>query len=163
MEKSGKPQMNIMSLDYKSRGMDICQFCGMKYNVGERIPRILVHCGHTLCTSCLSELHHQDRIRCPICRKLIKNLDSPERLPLNINILFEIVEKDKTLKNLNFDFDCEWNTEDPDEMMKEKFCPEHPDRVMHFYDSYDKTVFCRECIKLYHSGEESFVVDLYEI
>ena len=56
MDKNGKPQM--MQLDYESRGMDICQFCGMKYNVGERIPRILVHCGHTLCTNCISELHH---------------------------------------------------------------------------------------------------------
>ena len=51
-------KMNIIQLDYESRGLDICQFCGFKYNVGERIPRILVHCGHTLCTNCISELHH---------------------------------------------------------------------------------------------------------
>ena len=44
----------------------------LKYNVGERIPRILVHCGHTLCTNCIQQLHHKDRVRCPICRKLIK-------------------------------------------------------------------------------------------
>lgn len=51
-------KMDIIQLDYESRGLDICQFCGFKYNVGERIPRILVHCGHTLCTNCISELHH---------------------------------------------------------------------------------------------------------
>ena len=51
-------KFDIMSLDYSSRGLDICQFCGFKYNVGERIPRILVHCGHTLCTNCISELHN---------------------------------------------------------------------------------------------------------
>ena len=135
----------------------------MKYNVGERIPRILVHCGHTLCTSCITELHHQDRVRCPICRKLIKQLDSAERLPLNINILYEIVEKDKQLADCNFDFENDLALEDPDETMKGKFCTEHPERVAHFYDSYDKTIFCRECIKLYHSKEECFVVDLYEI
>ena len=40
--------------DYESRKMSSCVFCGEKYNVGERIPRILVHCGHTFCTECLS-------------------------------------------------------------------------------------------------------------
>jgi hypothetical protein len=40
--------------DYESRKMNSCLFCGEKYNVGERIPRILVHCGHTFCTECLS-------------------------------------------------------------------------------------------------------------
>ncbi len=44
-------------LDYHSRGLDFCQFCGKKYNVGERIPRIMVHCGHTFCTDCLSKIH----------------------------------------------------------------------------------------------------------
>ena len=151
-------KMNIIQLDYESRGLDICQFCGFKYNVGERIPRILVHCGHTLCTNCISELHHQDRVRCPICRKLIKQLDSAERLPLNINILYEVVEKDTQLADCNFDFDDE-----DEEQMAQKFCEGHQDRVKHFYCSNHKTIFCRECIKLSHSDEECFVVDLYEI
>ena len=43
------------------------------------------------------------RVRCPVCRKLIKNLDTVERLPLNINILYEIVEKDDLLRDLNFE------------------------------------------------------------
>ena len=89
--------------DYCSRMLDFCYFCGLKYNVGERIPRIMVHCGHTFCTECLSHLHHDYRIRCPLCRKLIKNLESVERLPLNINILYEVVEKDPILKEIDFD------------------------------------------------------------
>merc|ERR1719284_2135404 len=102
LKKTNQPNSSsIMNLDYESRGLDICQFCAKRYNVGERIPRILVHCGHTLCTSCIQQLHHQDRVRCPICRKLIKQLDSAERLPLNINILYEVVEKDKQLAELN--------------------------------------------------------------
>jgi hypothetical protein len=66
------PEQAKPKVDYTVRGMDLCYFCGLKYNVGERIPRILVHCGHTLCTECLSQLHHNFRVRCPICRKLIK-------------------------------------------------------------------------------------------
>jgi len=40
--------------DYTERGLDLCHYCGLKFNVGERIPRIIVGCGHTFCTSCLS-------------------------------------------------------------------------------------------------------------
>lgn len=147
-----------LSLDYESRTLDICHFCGLKYNVGERIPRILVHCGHTLCTSCISQLHHKQRVRCPICRKLIKQLESAERLPLNINILYEVVEKDPILSKVNFDFD-----EEDDEQLAEKLCDNHQERVKHFYCSNHLTVFCRECIKQFHSDDECFVVDLYEI
>ena len=120
----------IMNLDYESRGLDICQFCALKYNVGQRIPRILVHCGHTLCTACIVQLHHKDRVRCPVCRKLIKNLESAERLPLNINILYEVVEKDPVLAQTAFDFEDE-----TEEELAGKLCEAHPDRVKHFYCS----------------------------
>lgn len=157
-------QSQILNLDYSTRGLDICQFCGLRYNVGERIPRILVHCGHTLCTSCIQALHHNNRVRCPICRKLVKQLESAERLPLNINILYEVVEKDPILSKTNFDFDEQGNAnEDEDAALQEKLCAEHPERVKHFYCSNHLTVFCRECIRLHHSDDACFVVDLYEI
>lgn len=117
-----------------------------------------MHCGHTLCTKCITELHHRDRVRCPICRKLVKQLESAERLPLNINILYEIVDKDKVLKGVNFDY-----IEEDEEALEEKICEKHEERVKHFYCSNHLTVFCRECIKEEHSEEECFVVDLYEI
>ena len=50
-----------------------------------------------------------------------------------------------------------------DPSVAEKFCSEHPDRIKHFYCSNHKTIFCRECIKLSHSDDDCFVVDLYEI
>ena len=89
---------------------------------------------------------------------MIKQLDSAERLPLNINILYEVVEKDTQLADCNFDFDDE-----DEESMAQKFCENHEDRVKHFYCTNHKTIFCRECIKQAHSDEECFVVDLYEI
>ena len=114
--------------DYEARGLDFCQFCALKYNVGERIPRILINCGHTFCTDCLSKLERNNRVRCPLCHKLIKSLESVERLPLNMNILYEIIEKDEILSQVEFDF------EDDDEMAN-KLCAEHEDRVKHFYCS----------------------------
>ena len=73
----------IIQADYKTRGLDFCYYCGKRFNVGERIPRILIHCGHTFCTECLSVLHHNCRVRCPICRKLVKQVESVDKLPLN--------------------------------------------------------------------------------
>lgn len=145
-------------MDYSTRHLDYCQYCAKKYNVGERIPRILVNCGHTFCTHCLSSLFKKSRVRCPLCRKLIKNLETVERLPLNINILYEVVEKDPILQDVNFDFDDE-----DDDDMEEKLCADHTDRVKHFYCSNHKTIFCRECIKVDHVDDACFVVDLYEI
>lgn len=142
--------------DYQNRNLSYCHFCGDKYNVGEKIPRILIHCGHTFCTECLSALHHNFRVRCPACRKLIKNLESVERLPLNINILYEVVERDPILSEIDYD-------DETPESIQSKLCRRHNDRIMHFYCSNHSTVFCRECIKDYHTEEKCFVVDLYEI
>ena len=129
MKASGKSVAPAIEIgDYEERGLDFCQFCGFKYNVGERIPWILINCGHTFCTDCLAKLHKNNRVRCPLCHKLIKNLESVERLPLNMNILYEIIEKDEILSKVEFDFDN-------DEEMNEKLCSEHEDRVKHFYCS----------------------------
>lgn len=93
----------LIQADYKVRGLDFCYYCGEKFNVGERIPRIMIHCGHTFCTECLSVLHHNYRVRCPICRKLVKQVESVDKLPLNFNILYEIVERDSILRDINFE------------------------------------------------------------
>ena len=89
--------------DYKARSLDVCHFCGLNFNVGERIPRIIVGCGHTFCTSCLSYFLRNGRIRCPMCRKLLKGVDSVDKLPLNFNILYEVVTRDPLLSSVNFE------------------------------------------------------------
>ena len=101
--KAAVRNKNLLQADYKTRGLDFCYFCGDKFNVGERIPRILIHCGHTFCTQCLSVLHDNFRVRCPICRKLVKQVETVDKLPLNFNILYEIVERDYILRDINFE------------------------------------------------------------
>jgi len=88
---------------YSQRGLDVCHFCGLRFNVGERIPRIIIGCGHTFCTSCLSYFLRNNRIRCPLCRKLLKGVDSVDKLPLNFNILYEVVTSDPLLSRVNFE------------------------------------------------------------
>ena len=91
------------------------------------------------------------------CCTIILESDAPyavNKLPLNFNILYEIVERDSILRDINFEdeqcVDC-------------LFCEKHEQRVQHFYCSNHLTVFCRECIKEDHTDERCFVVDLYEI
>ena len=144
-------------LDYTSRGLDIFGVCKQKYNLGDRIPRILVHCGHTFCTSCLIKFHHVDHIRCPYCKKLINNIDSPskiESLPLNLNIFGELVKTDPVVMMLI----------DPDNPISlTSLCSKHPEKQKHFYCSFHETNFCRDCIKAFHKQNECCVVDLYDV
>ena len=95
MESEKKEQSpKKIKFDYSSRKLDICGVCHHKFNVGDKIPRILVNCGHTFCTSCLMKYYHNTHIRCPFCKKLVKHLDNVETLPLNLSIFGEIVKND---------------------------------------------------------------------
>ena len=124
--------------DYASRGLDICGVCKMKYNLGDRIPRILVHCGHTFCTSCLIRYYHVDHIRCPYCKKLINNIESVskiESLPLNLNIFGELVKTDPLVMRLI-------DPENPNSLSSQ--CSFHPEKQKHFYCSYHEKNFCSD-------------------
>jgi len=155
--------------DYESRGLNACHFCGLKFNVGERIPRIIVGCGHTFCTSCLGYFLRNNRIRCPMCRKLLKGVESVDKLPLNFNILYEVVTQDPLLSRVNFEkcLNADPDMYHDDETYERDFapymCQKHEHRIKHFYCSEHPSIFCRECIKDLHNLEACFVVDLYEI
>jgi hypothetical protein len=142
------------SLDYEARRLNKCGVCKLAYNVGDRIPRILVNCGHTWCTSCLTKYFRKNRIRCPFCLKLVKNLENVEMLPLNINIFHEVVQTDSYLLDM-IDLDGRDSYT--------SLCGYHPEKQKHFYCSFHKTNFCRECIKVYHRDEKCCVVDLFDI
>jgi uncharacterized protein YbaR (Trm112 family) len=140
--------------DYSVRELDYCGVCKLKYNVGDRIPRILINCGHTYCTSCLLKYYRKCRIRCPFCKKLVKYLDNVELLPLNINLFSESVVNNQNLLNmLNEDSTNNYSS----------LCQYHPEREKHFYCSFHEVNFCRECIKANHRDDKCCVVDLIDI
>lgn len=56
------------------------------------MPRILIHCGHTFCTSCLRNFHKNNRVRCPMCLKLVKQIYSIDRLPINHTIFTKMAD-----------------------------------------------------------------------
>lgn len=85
---------------------------------------------------------------------MVKQVETVDKLPLNFNILYEVVERDHILRGVNYE---------DEECIECLLCEKHDQRVQHFYCSNHKTVFCRECIKEFHSDTRCFVVDLYEI
>lgn len=36
---------------------DNCPLCKLEYNTNDRIPRIMIHCGHSFCTPCLIKFY----------------------------------------------------------------------------------------------------------
>ena len=159
MEQTQKKETHIQLkkpyFDYARRSLDICAVCKNKYNVGDRIPRILVNCGHTFCTSCLLKYHHgKDHIRCPSCKKLVKHLDNVETLPLNLSIFGEIVKNDPVIMMF---------IDPSSEASFASSCPNHPEKQRHYYCSFHENNFCRECMKAFHKGDKCCVVDLCDI
>ncbi len=146
--------LNNYAIDYKTRELDICGVCKLKYTVGDRIPRILVNCGHTYCTACFSKYYRKNRIRCPCCKKLVKNLESVEQLPLNIFIFSEIISTDSELIKL-LDSESKYSYIST--------CHVHNEKQKHFFCSYHETNFCRDCIKINHRDDNCCVVDLVDI
>lgn len=140
--------------NYEEKNLNICGVCNDKYNVGEKIPRILVNCGHTYCTSCLTKYYRKNRIRCPYCKKLVKYLDSVEQLPLNINLFSESIVCNSLLQKM---------INDDSHYGMSSLCPKHKEKQRHFYCSHHNINFCRECIKSDHKENACCVVDLFDI
>lgn len=60
-----------------------CPICKQEYDLSEKVPKILVQCGHTICFKCLKQFYRGGKIRCPICLKLHKKIPTLEVLPTN--------------------------------------------------------------------------------
>jgi len=75
----------------------VCPICLCNYDQKERLPRIMLTCGHTFCTHCLKQLFHKNaNIICPL-DKTIFNLQNQgvEALPINFALKQVLEEKSK--------------------------------------------------------------------
>ncbi|CAK83231.1 unnamed protein product (macronuclear) [Paramecium tetraurelia] len=165
-----------------------CLLCKQDYNIKDRLPRILIHCGHTICTQCLSNFYRNRRVRCPLCLKLVKHLDSIERLPINHTIFTKMAEEINKKSRSHGGTDVidpqqylftqfqqsavqaqkirqqqqnQYPQVDPDSGLE--FCEFHNDRVKHFFCMKHKVTCCRVCSEMIHQKKDCIVVDLYEI
>ncbi len=84
-----------------------CKLCTHKYNKSERRPFVLIPCGHTYCSCCVTHLKNKDTIQpftCPKCKKRVKsetlNLDLLEMLSMNLIVDVNAELKQSILKDL---------------------------------------------------------------
>ena len=84
-----------------------CPICKNDYNSSNNIPRILINCGHTICSSCLNTKITENKSKqftCPEDNILYENIESIEKFPINKSLIKLIESKpkvNKTKKNTN--------------------------------------------------------------
>ena len=77
-----------------------CSICNQMYN-NDRIPLILISCGHTYCRECLdSLLNEKNEINCPECKQITNIAESPiKSLPKNRGLLDLILYNEQISKS----------------------------------------------------------------
>ena len=80
-----------------------CPLCKILYNEDNRIPRILLKCGHTICSSCiLNSINSSAILKCPEDSTEYENISSLESFPINkalIKLLHKISDNKKQKEN----------------------------------------------------------------
>ena len=81
-----------------------CPLCKQLYNEDIRIPRILLNCGHTICSNCISNhINTSSILKCPEDSTEYQNISSLTSFPINkalLKLLHKISEN-KKLKEKN--------------------------------------------------------------
>jgi len=78
-----------------------CPICKNDYNSSKNIPRILINCGHTICSSCLNTKITENKSKqftCPEDNILYENIESIEKFPINKSLIKLIESKPKVNK-----------------------------------------------------------------
>ena len=66
-----------------------CPICHNSYDSSIRVPKILINCGHTICSVCLNTkiFENEGKITCPEDLILYEDIDSSDFFPTNKSLL----------------------------------------------------------------------------
>ena len=66
-----------------------CPICHNAYDSSIRVPKILINCGHTICSVCLNTkiLENEGKITCPEDLTLYEDVDNSDSFPTNKSLL----------------------------------------------------------------------------
>ncbi|EFO91769.1 hypothetical protein CRE_06991 [Caenorhabditis remanei] len=107
-----------------------CLICVLQFTeTGDRMPRILSGCGHTLCDCCIKEIGDGNRIACPFCRIITNNFYPP-----NFSLIQAIEEKNNQIA--------------VSELSAPKCCDD-PTVECSENRMHEATGHCRDCLKDY--------------
>ena len=110
-----------------------CQVCYSEYDIADHLPRILLNCGHTMCSKCLLNLiTNRNQFKCPFDQHAISSQSGKvEAFPVNFALKKLIEDKDNR-----------------------ELCPEHQQRLR-LVCLTDKIKVCDECaLTGSHSGHK---------
>lgn len=81
-----------------------CPLCKQTYDENARIPRILLNCGHTICSNCISNfLNTSSILKCPEDQTEYPNILSLSSFPIN-KALIKLLHKISDNKKIKNDF-----------------------------------------------------------
>ena len=145
-----------------------CPVCDSHYDLASHAPRILIHCGHTVCTACLYLFFKDQKIRCPLCSKIIKRLRFIEILPLNHQIFQMLLGQVPPVPIDPINATLKLPSEMTEELAEKEdyefpLCELHIERYKHFTCLHHNTLMCRACLNEDMHSCEFNVVDLYSL
>ena len=87
-----------------------CPICKNAYDSSLHIPKILINCGHTICSFCISLKIHENeehKIICPNDLIIYNNITSVDLFPTNRSLLdlIEIEKKNNNKNNLEIEIE----------------------------------------------------------
>ena len=141
-----------------------CPLCKMNFNQHDNLPRLLIHCGHTLCTKCIINslnVNNNQSIICPEDSMKYDNVINVESFPKNIYLL-KLIQKTETLttspKRTTPTTSIATTSTTKSKLMesikkattrsikkKISLCPIHPSRNLELICIDDKTKICTNC------------------
>ena len=165
---SDEDRVNAASYSQSVVNLTKCSICEHDYDLQDRAPRILIHCGHTVCTSCLYLFFKDQRIRCPLCSKMIKRLKLVEVLPLNHQIYNRLINSTEYENIDPINTILSLPNEKSEELAEQEdyqfpMCQNHPDRCKHFVCLSHNLTLCRACILENLHFCSTSIVDLYSL
>ena len=102
-----------------------CKSCNQLFGDGERSPRILISCGHTLCQKCIASHFHSNSVKCMQC-KHTSYAHSIQDFPINQILIKQCDPQSRMLDILST-------------------CTKH-NKQLDAYCQKDKTLLCIDCI-----------------
>ncbi len=138
----------------------ICLLCELQFTFDSNLPRILVQCGHSICSFCVKELLVNDELCCPFCQTSIKGITNIDFLPVNQQIFFTL-QKSKEERG-NKSMARNWKSEYSDDR-ELKYCETHRKKLKHFYCVHHDVRMCRSCFVYHKSVKNCEIIDLYEL
>ena len=135
-----------------------CLLCCQNYSIASNLPRIMVQCGHTLCSDCVSRYIKDNYLICPFCQKCLKNVKNPESLPVNQQIFIVFQKNSKSEEQR---YESKSSTIEESNVITLKSCRIHKNNMNHYFCSTHKDLYCEVCVNN-HKVSTCKIIDVYQ-